>query len=205
LVVVTGREQLTELAEAWERGGRHIAGSAATIVLVAQEPDANKRIRADRPHHGPRRMRSDVRFCMPMSGRLVVWLRAQFHPWETNWLWHVLHVVAGSEFVFKLQDELLAGGYKPLGVVFRIESTRRRPTRQRGLEIGLPLREVRAQAIAESQSLWINLDVAGARRLRERRSSPSGHQLDPASRCWPIQQLSRSRDYIGLDLLTVLG
>jgi nitroreductase len=35
-VVVTGREQLTELAKAWERGGAHIAGSAATIVLVGR-------------------------------------------------------------------------------------------------------------------------------------------------------------------------
>jgi nitroreductase len=43
-VVVTGREQLTELAKAWERGGRHIAGSAATIVLVAHEPE-------DQRHH----------------------------------------------------------------------------------------------------------------------------------------------------------
>ncbi len=34
-VVVTGREQLIELAKAWERGDRHIAGSAATIALVA--------------------------------------------------------------------------------------------------------------------------------------------------------------------------
>ena len=42
-VVVTGREQLTELAKAWEPGGRHIAGSAATIVLVAQEPEDQRR------------------------------------------------------------------------------------------------------------------------------------------------------------------
>jgi nitroreductase len=42
--VVTGREQLAELAKAWQRGGKHIAGSAATIVLVAQEPD-------DQRHH----------------------------------------------------------------------------------------------------------------------------------------------------------
>lgn len=35
-VVVTGRGQLVELAKAWERGGRHIASSAATIVLVAE-------------------------------------------------------------------------------------------------------------------------------------------------------------------------
>jgi len=37
-VVVTGREQLIELAKVWERGGRHIANSAATIALVANEP-----------------------------------------------------------------------------------------------------------------------------------------------------------------------
>ena len=37
-VVVTGREQLIELAKVWERGGRHIASSAATISLVAKEP-----------------------------------------------------------------------------------------------------------------------------------------------------------------------
>ncbi|HEY3957506.1 MAG TPA: nitroreductase family protein [Streptosporangiaceae bacterium] len=42
-VVVTGREQLTELAKAWEQGGRHIASSAATIVLVAQEPEDQRR------------------------------------------------------------------------------------------------------------------------------------------------------------------
>jgi hypothetical protein len=53
---------------------------------------------------------------------------AQFHSWGTNWLWHVLHVVAGSKFVLKLQDESLSGGYKPLGVVFRFESARLRPT-----------------------------------------------------------------------------
>jgi nitroreductase len=33
-VVVTGRRQLIELAKAWERGGRHIAQSAAAIALV---------------------------------------------------------------------------------------------------------------------------------------------------------------------------
>jgi len=38
-VVVTDCEQLAELAKAWERGGRHIVGSAATIALVAQEPE----------------------------------------------------------------------------------------------------------------------------------------------------------------------
>ena len=37
-VVVTDREQLAELALAWPRGGRHIARSAATIALVAAEP-----------------------------------------------------------------------------------------------------------------------------------------------------------------------
>jgi nitroreductase len=37
-VAVTGRERLTELAKAWEVGGKHIAGSAATVVLVAREP-----------------------------------------------------------------------------------------------------------------------------------------------------------------------
>jgi nitroreductase len=42
-VVVTGREQLTELAKVWERGGRHIAGSAATIALVAREPEDERR------------------------------------------------------------------------------------------------------------------------------------------------------------------
>jgi nitroreductase len=38
-VVVTDRGQLTELAKVWERGGRHIAGSAATIALVAKEQE----------------------------------------------------------------------------------------------------------------------------------------------------------------------
>ena len=42
-VVVTDRDQLIELAKVWDRGGRHIAGSAATIALVAQEPQ-------DEPH-----------------------------------------------------------------------------------------------------------------------------------------------------------
>jgi nitroreductase len=42
-VVVTGRDQLTELAKVWERGGRHIAGSAATIALVAREPEDERR------------------------------------------------------------------------------------------------------------------------------------------------------------------
>jgi nitroreductase len=44
-VVVTDRDQLTELAKVWEHGG-HIAGSAATIALVAQEAD-------DQRHHDP--------------------------------------------------------------------------------------------------------------------------------------------------------
>ena len=37
-VVVTDREQLIELAKVWQ-GARHIAQSAATIALVAQEPE----------------------------------------------------------------------------------------------------------------------------------------------------------------------
>ena len=43
LVVVTGRGQLTELAKALGAGGRHIAGSAATIVFVAEEPGDQRR------------------------------------------------------------------------------------------------------------------------------------------------------------------
>ena len=43
-VVVTEREQLVELAKVWDRGGTHIARSAATIALVAREPeDAGQR------------------------------------------------------------------------------------------------------------------------------------------------------------------
>ena len=38
-VVVTDRPQLIELAKVWERGGRHIAQSSATIALVAREPE----------------------------------------------------------------------------------------------------------------------------------------------------------------------
>src|SRR5919202_5211975 len=38
-VVVTARDQLVELAKAWPRGGQHIARSAATIALVAEEPE----------------------------------------------------------------------------------------------------------------------------------------------------------------------
>ena len=43
-VVVTDRAQLIELAKVWERGGRHIASTAATVALVAREPeDARQR------------------------------------------------------------------------------------------------------------------------------------------------------------------
>ena len=42
-VVVTGREQLIELAKAWPQGGRHIAQSAATIALVARQPEDQMR------------------------------------------------------------------------------------------------------------------------------------------------------------------
>src|SRR5258708_20681160 len=38
-VVVTDRQHLIELAKVWDRGGGHIAQSAATIALVAQEPE----------------------------------------------------------------------------------------------------------------------------------------------------------------------
>ena len=38
-VVITVREQLIELAKVWDRGGRHIASSAATIALVAKEEE----------------------------------------------------------------------------------------------------------------------------------------------------------------------
>ena len=38
LVVVTDREQLVELAKVWQ-GGAHVADSAATIALVAAEPE----------------------------------------------------------------------------------------------------------------------------------------------------------------------
>jgi len=37
-VVVTDRDQLTELAKVWQGAG-HVAGSAATIALVAAEPE----------------------------------------------------------------------------------------------------------------------------------------------------------------------
>src|SRR4051812_27316167 len=38
-VVVTDRDSLVELAKAWPRGGAHIARSAATIALVAEQPE----------------------------------------------------------------------------------------------------------------------------------------------------------------------
>jgi nitroreductase len=38
-VVVTDRAQLIELAKVWDRGGKHIAQSAATIALVARDPE----------------------------------------------------------------------------------------------------------------------------------------------------------------------
>lgn len=43
-MVVTGREQLTDLARVWPKGGRHIAQSAATIALLARQPE-------DQVHH----------------------------------------------------------------------------------------------------------------------------------------------------------
>lgn len=41
-VVVTVREQLIELAKVWQ-GARHVARSAATIALVAKEPEDERR------------------------------------------------------------------------------------------------------------------------------------------------------------------
>jgi len=41
--VVTDRAQMMEPANARERGGRHIAGSAATTALVAKEPEDGRR------------------------------------------------------------------------------------------------------------------------------------------------------------------
>ena len=38
-MVVTDRERLFELAKVWDRGGRHIAQSAASMALVAKEPE----------------------------------------------------------------------------------------------------------------------------------------------------------------------
>lgn len=37
-VVVTDRDQLVELAKVWQ-GARHVPGSAATVALVAQQPE----------------------------------------------------------------------------------------------------------------------------------------------------------------------
>ena len=42
-VVVTDRARLVELSKVWERGGRHIAHSAATIAMVAAEPEDARR------------------------------------------------------------------------------------------------------------------------------------------------------------------
>jgi nitroreductase len=42
-VVVSDRDQLIELAKAWEQGGRHIAQSAATIALVGRVPEDERR------------------------------------------------------------------------------------------------------------------------------------------------------------------
>src|SRR3954469_25958528 len=41
-VVVTDRDQLVELAKAWPQGGTHIAPSAATIRLAAEQPAAER-------------------------------------------------------------------------------------------------------------------------------------------------------------------
>jgi nitroreductase len=41
-VVVTGRERLIELATVWQ-GARHVAGSAATIAIVAARPEDPRR------------------------------------------------------------------------------------------------------------------------------------------------------------------
>jgi nitroreductase len=45
-IVVTDRQQLTELAKVW-RGGGHVAGSAATIALIAPAADERQRARFD--------------------------------------------------------------------------------------------------------------------------------------------------------------
>jgi nitroreductase len=42
-VVVTAREQLVELAKAWPQGGTHIARSAATIAIVAGNPEDQRK------------------------------------------------------------------------------------------------------------------------------------------------------------------
>jgi hypothetical protein len=111
-------------------------------------------------------------------------------------------VVPRAEFALKPRHELTAGRYEHLGVVVRLESARRGPPRQRRGKMRVPPSEVGKQAVTEFQCLRINLDVVGTCRLRERRSSPDGHQLDPASRCWPSQQFLRSHDNLGLDLLS---
>ena len=41
--VVTGRARLAELSGVW-RGAGHVAGSAATIALIAPEPDSEQRL-----------------------------------------------------------------------------------------------------------------------------------------------------------------
>jgi nitroreductase len=42
-VVVTDRDQLAALAQAWPQGGRHIARSVATIAIVASTPEDESR------------------------------------------------------------------------------------------------------------------------------------------------------------------
>ncbi len=42
-VVVTGREDLVELAKAWPQGGTHIGRSAATIAIVAATPEDQRK------------------------------------------------------------------------------------------------------------------------------------------------------------------
>ena len=42
-VVVTGREDLVELAKAWPTGGTHIGRSAATIAIVAATPEGQRK------------------------------------------------------------------------------------------------------------------------------------------------------------------
>src|SRR3954467_12765910 len=42
-VVVTDRDQLVELAKAWEQGGKHIARSPATIAIGAKQPEDQQR------------------------------------------------------------------------------------------------------------------------------------------------------------------
>lgn len=45
-VVVTDRQQLTELGKVW-KGAGHVPGSAATIVLVLPEPDSERYLAMD--------------------------------------------------------------------------------------------------------------------------------------------------------------